>query len=670
MADRGDRAMAQAKKVAADPIKQAELMLAEGVGMNEADMREVSHFLLELKNGSESRGDGICGIPHAAPANEIGAGSDLGPHPSSTPLSMDPLQSASPETKGGRQLLLDAALEAIKVAEDPATEDNRVLMARSFHTATVYLEVLSSFNAVSPEHERQLEYTKWRTYQCSHLLENIKHEFLDAEGRVDDHYFLEKDKELGRGTYGRVIQATHRGTGRQFACKVVHVTRMEPRQVSKLYSEVSVLRELDHPHIVRMRQVFYSKRHIFMIMDLATGGELFNLVTKNPGDCATETEIRRMLTNMLSAVGYMHRHGVVHRDLKLENWLMQTPGDTSGVKLIDFGLSKHFAQDQNMQQAVGSTYYVAPEVLQGSYGPKCDMWSMGVIAYMMVSGAPPFWGNGDAQVRAKIVCGEYDMPDVLFRHVSSEAKDFISKLLVVDQEKRMSAEQALAHPWLRRPTRAPSSTTGTLLPKGDLVRALQQFSTFSNFRRLILEVCAYNMPPMELEGLRETFESIDKNHSGTISLEELTSHLQTHVSGSEAQQLFEAVSIDQAAEINYNEFIAATMWTRVNMDEEKLHKAFEGLDREGRGFLTAEGIKQVVGVDFEADEVDRMIAEADVSGDGRVDYSEFAHLWKSFLLQKHQKPSAGRLQQVVRRFGGLGSKLEAATGGLGSKLTR
>ncbi|CBJ27498.1 Ca2+/calmodulin-dependent protein kinase, EF-Hand protein superfamily [Ectocarpus siliculosus] len=415
-------------------------------------MREVNHFLLELKNGSESRGEGvICEIPHSAPANEVRAGSGLGPS-SAENTGLDPLQSASPDTKGGRQLLLDAALEAMKVAEDPSTKGDRVLMARSFHTATVYLEVLSSFNALGPEHERQLQYTKWRTYQCSHLLENIKHEFLETEGRVDDHYFLEKDKELGRGTYGRVIQATHRGTGRQYACKVVHVTRMEPRQVSKLFSEVSVLRELDHPHIVRMRQVFYSKRHIYMIMDLATGGELFHLVTKNPGDCATEPEIRRMLTNMLSAVGYMHRHGIVHRDLKLENWLMQTPGDTTAVKLIDFGLSKHFTLDQNMQQAVGSTYYVAPEVLQGSYGPKCDMWSMGVIAYMMVSGAPPFWGNGDAQVRAKIVCGEYDMPDVLFQHISSDAKDFITKLLVVDPKERLSAEQALAHPWLRRPS--------------------------------------------------------------------------------------------------------------------------------------------------------------------------------------------------------------------------
>ncbi|CAM9562843.1 unnamed protein product, partial [Laminaria digitata] len=287
-----------------------------------------------------------------------------------------------------------------------------------------------------------------------------------------------------------------------------------------------------------------------MIMDLATGGELFNLVTKNPGDCATETEIKRMLTNMLSAVGYMHRHGIVHRDLKLENWLMQTPGDTTGVKLIDFGLSKHFDQEKSMQQAVGSTYYVAPEVLQGSYGPKCDMWSMGVISYMMVSGAPPFWGNGDAQVRAKIVRGEYDMPDVLFQHLPAEAKDFISRLLVVDQKERMSAEMALAHPWLRRSTR---SSGGQMLPKHDLVRAFQQFSGFTSFRRLILEVCAYNMPPVDLEGLRETFEAIDKSHSGTISLEELTIHLQAHVSSSEAQQLFEAVNINRSTEINYNE---------------------------------------------------------------------------------------------------------------------
>lgn len=653
--------------MANDPIKQAEEMLAQGVGINEADMREVSTFLLELRNGSESHS--VHEIPPAVPENEALQSKDVhvaAPLPSGSAAlpPVPPANGGSPlqeevtsaaKKQGGKQMLLEAAIEAIRAADDPSTQHDRLLRARNFHTATVYLEVLMSFSPLTPEYERQLKYAKWRTYQCSHLLENIKHEFMDSEGQVDDHYVIEKDKELGRGTYGRVIQATHRGTGRKYACKVVNVTRLEPRQVSKLYSEVSVLRELDHPHIVRMREIFYSKRHIFMIMDLATGGELFNLVTKNPGDCATEMEIRRMLTNMLSAVGYMHRHGIVHRDLKLENWLMQAPGDTTAIKLIDFGLSKHFVEEQHMQQAVGSTYYVAPEVLQGSYGPKCDMWSMGVIAYMMVSGAPPFWGNGDAQVRAKIVRGEYDMPDVLFQHLSADAKDFIAKMLVVDPKKRLSAEQALAHPWLRRAT--PSPPSGPLLPRSELVRALQQFSEFSTFRRLILEVCASNTAPADLAGLRETFESIDKDNSGTISLEELTSHLDPHISGSEAIQLYESVNINKADEINYNEFIAATMWTRIQLDEERLHDAFGGLDPAGKGFITAKGIKKVAGVDFDDEEVDHMIAEADASGEGRIDYTEFARLWKNYALQKHHKPVVGRLQQVVRRFGGISNKL-------------
>ncbi|CAM9591447.1 unnamed protein product [Discosporangium mesarthrocarpum] len=512
-------------------------------------------------------------------------------------------------------------------------------MARGFHSATVYLEVLKSFNALPPEYENQLSYARWRTYQCSHLLENIKHEYLDAETRVEDHYILHKDKELGRGTYGRVVAATHRGTGEEYACKVVNVTRLEARQVSKLYSEVSVMREMDHPHIVRMHEVFYTKRNIFMIMDLATGGELFNLVTKNPGDCASEEEIIMMITHMLSAVGYMHRHNIVHRDLKLENWLMQTLGDTSTIKLIDFGLSKHFSEDQHMQQAVGSTYYVAPEVLMGSYGPKCDMWSMGVIAYMMVSGAPPFWGNGDSQVRAKIVRAEYDMPDIHFRHISLECKNFISCLLNADVDKRLTAEEALVHPWLHSKPKCNSTyISSKLMPKGEILGALQHFSSFSRFRKLILEICAHNMAPRNMVGLRETFEMIDQDNSGTISLKELTSHLKNHISGPEAKALFDSVNIDKSAEINYNEFIAATMWTRIHLDEEKLHEAFEDLDQDGKGFLTAEGIKRVAGLDFDCEEVNRMIGEADVSGDGRVDYQEFAYLWKTMSSERHHKP--------------------------------
>ncbi|CAN0139028.1 unnamed protein product, partial [Phaeothamnion confervicola] len=225
-------------------------------------------------------------------------------------------------------------------------------------------------------------------------------------------------------------------------------------QISKLYSEISVMREIDHPHIVRLREVFYSKRFIYLVMDLMAGGELYQLVTASPGDCATEPEIVKMVTDMLSAVRFMHARGWVHRDLKLENWLLEEPpGDdgskVSSLKLIDFGLSKHFVAEEYLCQAVGSTYYVAPEVLRGSYTEKCDLWSMGVITYMLLTGAPPFWGQSDAKVRQKILIGRYSMPPELFQNVSGAARDFIRRLLVVDPSGRLSAEQALDHPWLR-----------------------------------------------------------------------------------------------------------------------------------------------------------------------------------------------------------------------------
>ncbi|CAM9140192.1 unnamed protein product [Choristocarpus tenellus] len=157
------------------------------------------------------------------------------------------------------------------------------------------------------------------------------------------------------------------------------------------------------------------------------------------------------------------------------------------------------------------------------------------------------------------------------------------------------------------------------------------------------------MAPSDMAGLRETFESIDSDRSGSISLEELTRHLQEHVSGPEVEALYKAVNINKSAEINYNEFIAATMWTRIQLDEEKLHQAFEDLDRDGNGFLTAEGIRRVGGLDFDSEEINRMILEADVSGDGRVDYQEFAHLWKNMALERHHRPVTGLIKKVGRR---------------------
>ena len=157
----------------------------------------------------------------------------------------------------------------------------------------------------------------------------------------------------------------------------------------------------------------------------------------------------KTVAEMLSAVAFLHSRSICHRDLKLENWVLESGKDVwSPLKLIDFGLSTHFVAGQRLSRVVGSSYYVAPEVLKKSYTEACDLWSLGVIVYMLLSGAPPFYGKNDEAIKASIVQGEYTFPHELFRDVSDEAMAFVSTLLSYNIEYRYTAEQALTHPWL------------------------------------------------------------------------------------------------------------------------------------------------------------------------------------------------------------------------------
>jgi calcium-dependent protein kinase len=226
--------------------------------------------------------------------------------------------------------------------------------------------------------------------------------------------------------------------------------RNDPKYISKLQEEVTVLRELrGHDNVIRLFDVFCVDNELFIITELGRGGDLFHLLTTHPKHGVTEAYAAKTVAEMLSAVSFLHSKSICHRDLKLENWVLESGKDVwSPLKLIDFGLSTHFTPGQRLSRVVGSSYYVAPEVLKKSYTEACDLWSLGVIVYMLLSGAPPFYGKNDEAIKASIVQGEYTFPHELFRDVSDEAMAFVSTLLSYNTEYRYTADQALTHPWL------------------------------------------------------------------------------------------------------------------------------------------------------------------------------------------------------------------------------
>jgi len=273
-------------------------------------------------------------------------------------------------------------------------------------------------------------------------------------------------KRLGTGNFAKVVLGHVKkpmahwrlAAGDGVAIKVVKkpASRRAVERVEMLRAEVQILRSIQHPNIVRLYDVYESPNRLYLVMELLTGGELFDRIV-GLGKFS-EDDARYFTFKMLNAVLYLHDRNICHRDLKPENILLASPEHDAELKITDFGLSKisSLPDDFLMTTRCGTPGYVAPEVLAQEvtrgqlrrYGTSCDCWSVGVIVYILLSAAPPFYGKTDAEMNRRIRQGQYKFPDKYWSHISQSAKDFISRLLTVDPTKRMTALEALQHDWV------------------------------------------------------------------------------------------------------------------------------------------------------------------------------------------------------------------------------
>lgn len=261
---------------------------------------------------------------------------------------------------------------------------------------------------------------------------------------VEDKYIL-KDV-LGTGAFSQVrLAESKESPGDLYAIKVIDKKALKGKEDS-LENEIRVLRRLDHPNVVKLLEAYESKSSVYLVMELVTGGELFDRIVEKGS--YTEKDAADLIKQVLSAVAYMHSMGVVHRDLKPENLLYHSPDEDSKIMISDFGLSK--MEDSGiMATACGTPGYVAPEVLaQKPYGKEVDVWSIGVISYILLCGYPPFYDENDANLFAQILKGEFEFDSPYWDDISLEAKEFIRSLMCVEVDKRLSCEEALEHAWI------------------------------------------------------------------------------------------------------------------------------------------------------------------------------------------------------------------------------
>jgi calcium-dependent protein kinase len=244
----------------------------------------------------------------------------------------------------------------------------------------------------------------------------------------------------------------NRETKEWFAIKSIRKSKVGSVEV--LRQEVDIMKELDHPNIIKLIDTHEDDTYLHLITELCLGGELFDriiLKTQSPEGKFSEKDASKLIASILDAIRYCHSKNIVHRDLKPENCIFSTEADDSTVKVIDFGLSRYDDNASNqgvMNTRVGTAYYIAPEVLNGHYTRACDMWSVGVIAYILLCGSPPFNGDNDAQIFKSVKAGMVSFNAPGWDGVSHAAKDFISCLLQGNPSQRLTASEASVHPWM------------------------------------------------------------------------------------------------------------------------------------------------------------------------------------------------------------------------------
>lgn len=383
------------------------------------------------------------------------------------------------------------------------------------------------------------------------------------------HNYYQFIKVLGHGQFGTVREAVKKSAvpnSKTYAIKSISKEKVQ-KKFNLMKRELEALSLIDHPNIVRLYEIYEDEKYLHLVMDHCKGGDLYDYLL-NKGSL-NELEVMSIMLKMFSAINHLHTMWICHRDLKPDNFLLVSKDSGSEVKLADFGMSVRFGSEE-MHTVVGTPYYLAPEVYLGSYGKECDVWSLGVVLYFLLSGKQPFKGNNVTELLSNVLKGTYNFNDQKWKNISAEAKDLISKLLVVDPQERISITMALKHPWFEMKSLA---TTVNL----EIFNSIKSFKAHGKLWHELIKVFIRNLSEEEIMKLDGAFKAIDIECSGFITAKNIEDAMLRNGYPVVAEEIHELMNVIQylgKGKLNYTQFLIAAADRKNIFDDESMWNAF------------------------------------------------------------------------------------------------